>query len=168
MKAALFTDIDGTLTTTKSGETFKQNPQDIKPIETAIAGIKLAKKQGLLIIGCSNQGGVAAGHKTLKDAQEEMKNTLELVPELESIYICTDYEGREIYRIERDEITQVPPTLGAGRKPDPGMLERGRFDYRIDMRKSYMVGDREEDKQAAIASGIKFIPHNELENFWKH
>lgn len=76
----IFFDIDGTLTTTISGEIFKQHPEDVKVlpgIKEAIAHYKALRWQ---FIGTSNQGGVAAGFKSIDDTVAEMQFTLELLP----------------------------------------------------------------------------------------
>ncbi|MER6032270.1 HAD-IIIA family hydrolase, partial [Streptomyces sp. NPDC001851] len=40
------------------------------------------------------------------------------------------------------------------RKPQPGMLLQAQQELNIDMAASYMVGDKPEDMQAAIAAGV--------------
>jgi D-glycero-D-manno-heptose 1,7-bisphosphate phosphatase len=41
------------------------------------------------------------------------------------------------------------------RKPKPGMLLKSKNNYNIDMKKSWMIGDKESDITAANAAGIK-------------
>ncbi len=157
MKKAIFFDIDETLTTTLSGQKFKQNPTDIKVMDGVEKGIDhfLYKYTP---IGISNQGGVAVGHKSLDDAIAEMCHTLELLPQLAVIYICVDFEGQEVWQIDHDETIKIPNSAKTNcRKPEPGMLLMASAHYDIDLRVSWMIGDRSEDEQCAIAAGVNFI-----------
>ncbi|MFM6404935.1 MAG: hypothetical protein ACKPGT_09860, partial [Microcystis sp.] len=57
-----------------------------------IKTMQLYDQEGWIIIGITNQGGVAAGHKSLKSAIEEQRKTLEIFPLLSYIYFCPDFE----------------------------------------------------------------------------
>ncbi len=116
-------------------------------------------------MGISNQGGVGAGHKSLEDAIEEQRYTLELLPEISYILICPDFKGKECWWIEKKEgiaALHADKILrefnGTFRKPNPGMLNAaikgcGREEHRSNY---WYVGDREEDKLAAAAAGVNF------------
>ncbi len=77
----LFVDIDGTLTETISGHAFKQHPQDVKVIEGVQSAIAYFISKGWMVIGVSNQGGIAKGFKTLAATVDEMIFTLSLIPD---------------------------------------------------------------------------------------
>jgi D-glycero-D-manno-heptose 1,7-bisphosphate phosphatase len=66
MVKILFVDVDGTLTETLSGHTFKQHPRDVKIIEGADRAIAHFACLEWTIIGVSNQGGVSAGFEASK------------------------------------------------------------------------------------------------------
>lgn len=100
----LFVDIDGTLTETISGHAFKQNPQDVKIIGGADQAIIHFAKLGWHIIGISNQGGIASGHKTLEATFQEFEFTLDLFPDLRDIYFCPDFEGQKLFVVSRREV----------------------------------------------------------------
>jgi D-glycero-D-manno-heptose 1,7-bisphosphate phosphatase len=113
--------------------------------------------------GVSNQGGVAAGHKSLDSCFEEMAYTLQIFSQLEGISFCPDYEGRKLWGVNfrnicarYDQSDFYPDLIGTYRKPGPGMLE---FVVRsLGPQDAVMVGDRPEDEAAAAAAGIGFIP----------
>ena len=93
----LFVDIDGTLTTTKSGSPFKSSPDDIRPIAGSQKAITHFANRGYRIFGISNQGGcetinkeTGKPFKSVDDAIAEMQNTLLFYSEIESIYFCPD------------------------------------------------------------------------------
>lgn len=167
----LFCDVDGTLTETISGDTFKQSPRDVKIIEGADKAIAHFASLGWLIVGISNQGGCAAinpetgkPRKTIEDTIAEMQFTLELLPQLSAIYFCPDFEGKDCWRVSpfdayeiSDRETQL---IGEFRKPDAGMLKLAKLfveDGGEDVGECLFVGDREEDESAASAASIPFV-----------
>lgn len=160
MTKILFCDIDGTLTGTVSGATFKSNPSDVlvlRGVENALAHYA---KEGYLIIGISNEGGVGAGHKKLEAAFEEKQYTCLLLPPLDTIYFCPDFAGQILCRADRDTATEVQVEAGkysSFRKPGSGMIEYCLSLYGGDVGKCWMVGDRPEDEKAAEAMGMNFI-----------
>ncbi|MBH8566755.1 HAD hydrolase-like protein [Nostoc sp. CENA67] len=167
----LFVDIDGTLTETISGETFKQNPQDVKVIEGADKAVTHYHNNGWTIIGVSNQGGCSSinpktgkYYKELTDAIAEMQFTMQLIPELLSVYFCPDFEGRECWKILQLSASNVsqelPQFVGTYRKPDPGMILHNLESCLVEVGEAWMVGDRPEDEQCATNAGINFCPAN--------
>jgi D-glycero-D-manno-heptose 1,7-bisphosphate phosphatase len=160
----LFVDIDGTLTTTKSGKPFKQSPDDIKPLPGSQKAITHFANRGYKIFGVSNQGGcdtinssTGKPFKTVDDTIQEMRNTLELYPEINIIYFCPSMNGVNVCVVwdnkqlvlKRDENTHL------FRKPDIGMIDLISYDY--EFWQGLLVGDREEDKQCAESAKIPFM-----------
>ena len=158
---ALLLDLDGTIRRSKSKSEFIADPNDQKPIERAIETMEIYHQKGWTLIGITNQGGVDAGHKSLKSAIEEQLKTLEIFPRLSCIYFCPDFKGRECFRVRKCSCVQIdelyPDLIEQFRKPNPGMIFaalRAFAEYPIDI---LMVGDREEDKLAAKNAGISFL-----------
>lgn len=164
MTKILFCDIDGTLTETISGETFKQHSRDVKIIAGADIAIAHFVSRGYKCVGISNQGGVGTGHKSLEDAIAEMQYTLELFPDLETIFFCPDFDGKYCYKVFGNVVTQFSPNsvikAGAGkfRKPNPGMIELALYLKASNNKHCLMVGDRSEDERCAFNAGVNFIP----------
>lgn len=71
---ALCVDLDGTVRRYKSGE-FISGPSDLELFPDAEAKLWEYRDDGFLIIGVSNQGGVAHGHKTELCQQAEIDAT---------------------------------------------------------------------------------------------
>jgi D-glycero-D-manno-heptose 1,7-bisphosphate phosphatase len=186
MKRTIFFDIDGTLTTTISGETFKKHSEDVAVLPGIKEAIAWYKARGWQFIGISNQGGVGAGHKSIESATSEMKFTLQLIPELSAIYFCPDFEGLVCWKtnkiethfctgIEESPICQVSEYRSIKisdntkdkdfflkeefryRKPGAGMIYQATFDYAIDKSESWYVGDRSEDEACARNADINFM-----------
>lgn len=169
MTKILFLDCDGTIREPASGAKFINRPDDQRILEGAAEAIAYYHEKNWKIIGMTNQGGVAAGHKTLESALDEQRYTLKLLPEISSIYMCVDFEGEECWRVHSfGEVVHVrssflhPNVKGellyeSFRKPGSGMIMLA-----IDLLKGYrgdcwMVGDREEDALAAAAAEVNFM-----------
>lgn len=157
-------DMDGTVREPLSGSKFINSPRDQKLIDEAIAAIRNLQGKGYIVIGASNQGGVIAGHKTMFECIEEQQYTLELLSDadvqIESILFCPD-NGDECYQVvpESPSVsalhTYTDAFIGKYRKPQAGMLLHAIEIYGAN--EAVMIGDRDEDKQAAMNAGIEFI-----------
>lgn len=163
----LILDMDGTVRIKKGGipgdlkAGFIQSPDDQEIIPGVARAIESYAKEGWLIVGCSNQGGVAAGKKTIEDCFEEQLYTLKLVPELHKIYFCPDYEGKQLGIVYRDHCRLANASesdflcdFPSFRKPEPGMINFILVSHECD--RLLFVGDRPEDEQAAAKAGIDF------------
>lgn len=167
MTKLLMVDLDGTVRETASGKTFIEEPHDQKIIEGADKALSHYHSKGWVIVGITNQGGVAAGHKSLGAAIEEQRETLEMLPQISAILFCPDFEGNECwwirpghpnYAFHKD--SNWEHLKGTYRKPKTGMLDMaialsnyGTIANRPDY---WYVGDRPEDSQAAQAAGVNF------------
>lgn len=161
MKEILFLDCDGTIREPASGAKFITSFTDQKIIAGAARAID-SYPQDWLITGITNQGGVAAGHKSLDDCIKEQQYTLSLLPRMHSIFFCPDYEGNSCYRVDQFGIIReyfrdyAVVDYSSFRKPGAGMLELGMDLMDTDAHHCLMIGDRDEDKAAAEAANIPF------------
>ncbi|MBD2778637.1 HAD-IIIA family hydrolase [Iningainema tapete] len=164
MKKILFLDCDGTIRQPVNGQ-WVQPYNNQKIIRGADKAIQHYHKEGWMIIGISNQGGVEKGHKSLQDAILEQRYTLELLPQINCIYICPDFQGNECYQIDKIHQTPVHETewgkefIGQFRKPDAGMiLAAVKFHGDFNSINTYWyIGDRQEDELASNAAGCNFM-----------
>ncbi|MDY6803519.1 MAG: HAD hydrolase-like protein [Cyanobacteriota bacterium] len=171
MTKILFCDLDGTLRTTLSGETFAKHPRDYKIIPGTHDLLGKAITNGWQIHGISNQGGVAAGKKSLENCVNEMFYAMDLFPHLTSILFCPDFEGAKCLEVSRMNLYHIknlqnvsreyPELIGSYRKPKPGMLEiilrRHGMKQPLNFDECCMLGDRLEDEKAARAIGVSFV-----------
>lgn len=170
MTKIIFFDLDGTLRQTKSGKTFINEPDDQQPIQGAKEALSYYQSKGFTCIGITNQGGVAAGHKSLQDAIEEQRITLKLFPELAQIYFCPNYGGESCYQLSQNgQIREFKAPQPEGyidvscRKPGHGMLIIAARPL-ADLSDCWMIGDRPEDQACAADAGAKFIWASILHN----
>lgn len=154
VKPALCLDFDGTIRRSKSGATFIRNFQDIELMPDIEKIIWRYRNMGYLILGISNQGGVAHGFKLPMEIEAEMDATFKLFDK-NPFHICKfcyhDGKGKIEPYNHRSLL----------RKPNIGMLavmevEAYNAGYVIDWDKSIFVGDRPEDEQCANNAGISF------------
>ncbi len=156
----ILVDCDGTIRQPKSGAKFISKPDDQQPIPGAVEAINHYFKDDWLIVGITNQAGVAAGHKSLEACIKEQQYTLKLFPQLEAIYFCPDYEGQLCYRVNRYKYEQRHLWRDDinFRKPGDGMIFRAFIDfYGGHPDEAWMVGDRPEDEEAATTAEINFM-----------
>jgi D-glycero-D-manno-heptose 1,7-bisphosphate phosphatase len=157
-------DMDGTVRESISGSKFINLPRDQKLIDGAIAAINYLQHKGYIVVGATNQGGVIKGHKSMFDCIEEQQYTLQLLADvdvrIESILFCPD-NGDECYQAVSQNLTvnalhtYTDAFIGKYRKPQAGMLLHAIALYGAD--EAVMIGDRPEDKEAALNAGIEFI-----------
>lgn len=169
----LAVDLDGTIRQPKlidgKRPKFISAPQEQEIILGADKAIVRADECGWIIVGVTNQSGVAAGHKSFKDCLQEQRVTLQLFPQVDSILFCPDWEGCDCWYVPCNGEPaycygrEAFPSLGSFRKPGPGMLQLLRFWYESACDQFFYVGDRPEDEEAAGAAGFNFLDAE----FWR-
>jgi D-glycero-D-manno-heptose 1,7-bisphosphate phosphatase len=146
-RAALFVDLDGTVRTTRSGRPHPVQSWDQRLRPGVAARLAAYRDRGYLVVGVTNQGGVAMGFLTEADVQAiNRRLTEELAPGLFDLVLYCPYHPRgrvAAYRRDAD-----------CRKPRPGMAYEARDRLGIDLGASIMVGDREDDRNFALQAGI--------------
>jgi D-glycero-D-manno-heptose 1,7-bisphosphate phosphatase len=143
-RRAVFLDRDGVLNqpVVRRGKPFP--PADLASFEIypeASDACRLLKAEGLLLVVVTNQPDVGRGLQS-KDVVEAMhRKLLEALP-LDRIEVCFD----------------PADATGSGYyKPAPGMLLRAADALGIDLRRSYMVGDRWRDVDCGRAAGCTTV-----------
>jgi D-glycero-D-manno-heptose 1,7-bisphosphate phosphatase len=150
MNKAVFLDRDGVII--QEPPHYVHKPDQVKLIHGSIGAIKLLNENNFKVIVISNQAGVAYGYYLEKDVllfNQLMKKELELYSaKIDAIYYCPHHPEAKIekYRIDCN-----------CRKPKPGMLKRSEIDLNIDLKLSFMVGDKKSDIDAGKIAGCKTI-----------
>ena len=133
---AVFFDRDGTLCRDAG---YLNRLEDLE-IFGKIDALKRLRGKGFSLIGVSNQSGVARG------VVEE-----EFVRKVNRLFIDS-YGFDDFYYCPHH-----PDEHCSCRKPEPGLLHRARAEHKIDLRASYVVGDKEADLLLARSVGAKAI-----------
>jgi D-glycero-D-manno-heptose 1,7-bisphosphate phosphatase len=153
MELAVFLDRDGVLnrTTVRAGVPYPPaSAADVEVLAGVPEALALLAGHGLLLIGVTNQPDVARGTQT-RTAIEQINQCLLAQLPLTALYTCyhDTADGCEC------------------RKPRPGLLIQAAQTYQIDIRKSFMVGDRWSDIAAGQAVGCRTflidVPYNQRE-----
>jgi D-glycero-D-manno-heptose 1,7-bisphosphate phosphatase len=108
--------------------------------------------QGFKVILISNQPGLAKNHYNIdvfKKIKEKMKNELiKSNAEIDAEYYCLHHPESKIEKYKK---------ICDCRKPKPGMILQAVKDHKIDISKSWMIGDGINDIQAGKQAGCKTI-----------
>ncbi len=142
MNKALFLDRDGVINRERGEYTYRSEDFDILP--DVIEALKLAKEKGYLVIGISNQGGIAKGLFSKEDVEHLHLKLNEILHEngvtFDELYYCPHH----------DEVGKC-----ICRKPDSLMLEKAIARFHIDAQNSVMIGDSQRDVEAAEKAGVR-------------
>lgn len=139
-KAAIF-DYDGTLRETISGSIYPKSVDDIRILPGRIEKLNKLKSDGYILLGVSNQSGVAKGDLTFEDATACFKRTNELLGINIDFVFCPH--------------GSFPATCYC-RKPCSGFGAYFIEKYKLDPRKCFFVGDMTTDKSFARRSGFDY------------
>lgn len=141
---AVFLDRDGVLNR-EMGD-YVRRFEDFEILDNFDA-LKELQQRGYLLIVATNQGGLAKGWYS----EEELAK---MHSHLKQVYAAHGVTITDIFYCPHH-----PDFTGDCdcRKPKPGLLLQGIEKYNIDSTKSYFIGDRERDMEAAAAAGVKGI-----------
>ncbi len=142
MKKAVFLDRDGTII---KDMVYLNDPSNIHVFKESYEAIEQLNRNGYTIIVVTNQSGVARG--IVKES---------ILKEINSI-IVEDFKknGAEIH-----DVYYCAEAVDSGshlRKPNPGMLLEASQKHGIDLKKSWMIGDRMTDVEAGLRAGCRSI-----------
>lgn len=143
MRRAIFLDRDGVLNSAiiKNGKPYPPSSLNElhipEEVPSAIASLKTA---GFLLLGATNQPDVARG-TTLRTTVEAINAHLVQSLSLDEIRVC--------YHDDADACSC--------RKPFPGLLLEAAEAYAVDLKNSFMIGDRWKDIEAGFRAGCKTI-----------
>tara|TARA_B100000530_G_C15725700_1_gene395741 strand:- start:72 stop:614 length:543 start_codon:yes stop_codon:yes gene_type:complete len=148
IKKAIFLDRDGVLVIPifKNGRSYAPlELNDFKVFPDAKESIKKLKMLGFKIIVITNQPDIHDNILT-KEIVDEMNLILKKKVDYDDIEVCYD------------KIASSPR-----RKPNPGMIYDSAQKWNINIKESYLIGDRFSDIEAGIKAGCKgniFIDYN--------
>ena len=150
-RRAIFLDRDGVLNrpVVRDGLPFPPaTPAEFELYPGVAEGCGELKAAGYLLIVVSNQPDVGRGTQTREAVTAMHEKLRSVVPALDAIEVC--YHAGERHNDPCD-----------CRKPKPGMLLRAAAERDIDLKQSFLIGDRWRDVDCAHAAGCRaiFIDH---------
>lgn len=143
-KPAVFLDRDGVLTVENS---YVCSVEELEIFPYTKDCIKQIHRMGYYAIVITNQSGIARG-LFAEDQLHKMNRVLVRETGVDAVYYCPHHP--------QGIIKKYAITCNC-RKPQVGLFEKACRDFQIDLKSSFMVGDRAGDILAGIKMGVKTV-----------
>jgi HAD superfamily hydrolase (TIGR01662 family) len=144
----LLLDVDGTLRTTRSGEIYPRQPDDVQLLPGRREALQHWVEAGYRLFFVSNQSGVASGNVSREAVDGCFQKTVDLLGlPVAEIAVCPH------------------PAFPAGcfcRKPLPGLGIYLKQQHNLASDHLVMVGDMDSDAQFAVALGARYYSSEEF------
>ena len=149
MTRAVFLDRDGTIIEDVG---YPHERSQIKFLPGVSTAIGLLNENGFKVIVITNQAGVARGYfteETVKAINRYIQESLAKERAIiDMVYYCPHHVEGVIEEYRQECYC---------RKPNPGMIEQAVRDFGIDLKKSFVIGDKASDIEAGRRAGCKTI-----------
>jgi len=142
-RRAVFLDRDGVLNEALVRDRHPYPPssvEELRILPDAPVALHRLKSAGFLLIVITNQPDVARGIQS-SEAVEHLNAAVRAALPVDAFYVCF-HDGSH--------------QCGC-RKPKPGLLLEAAADWNIDLRRSFMIGDRWRDIDAGAAAGCRTV-----------
>ncbi len=143
---AIFFDRDGVIN--KERKDYVKTVAELEIFPNIVIPIQKLIKMGFLIVVITNQSAINRGfttHQDVSDIHSRIQQFLEKNDaRIDNFYYCPH---------KPDENCDC-------RKPNPGLILRAASELKIDLQKSWMIGDNETDVEAAVKAGCKYFKIN--------
>jgi len=137
---AVFLDRDGTL---MRDVDYCGDPTQVEVFPGAVSALQRLKRGGYKLIVVTNQSGIARGYFCEADyraVEGELNRQLGHAM-IDGSYFCPD----------------LPDIDSSRRKPSPEMVFEAQRDHRLDLARSYFIGDKTSDIGCGRNAGVKTI-----------
>ncbi|TBR26811.1 MAG: HAD-IIIA family hydrolase [Reyranella sp.] len=145
-RPAAFLDRDGVI---NHDDNYVHRPEQIRWIDGAKEAVRWLNDTGYYVFAVTNQAGVARGYygeDAVNSLHAWMQGQLQAAgAHVDCFEYCPYHPEGTVERYRR---------VSEMRKPGPGMILKIRREWNIDWDRSFMIGDRDIDMQAAEAAGI--------------
>jgi D-glycero-D-manno-heptose 1,7-bisphosphate phosphatase len=149
-RPAVFLDRDGTLIHDAS---YLSDPRQVKFFGKTAQALRLLREDGFRLFVVTNQSGVARGYfpeSSVRKVHAKVQSLLKSKGAgIDGFFYCPHYPGGKVKSLGRD---------CACRKPKTGMVKQAARKFPLDLKKSYMVGDKIDDvllgKKASLKASV--------------
>lgn len=158
---AIVVDFDGTIRYPNEDERFINGPEDVACYEGVFGKLWEYRDHGYVVLGLTNQAGVAFGHKTAEDVYSEVARMAEIAEDRGYRWPFHEWHAAVCHP---DADVQKYRVRSLSRKPRPGGLSilayrtAQKHHLHIDWDRSVLVGDSTSDLGCARSAGIDFLP----------
>ena len=139
-RPAIFLDRDGTL---MRDVDYCGDPTQVEVFPGAEEALRKLKIAGYGLIVITNQSGIGRGYfgeKEYRAVEQEFLRQLG-ADVIDDSYYCSD----------------LPGTNSARRKPAPGMIFEAQQEHRLDLARSFLIGDKASDIECGRNAGVRTI-----------
>ena len=143
MQSAIFLDRDGVINLERKD--YVKNLSEFEIFPDVAEAIDLLRKKNFLVIIITNQSAI---NRKLLDV-----NTLETIHEYFQKYL----KKNNTYVDAIYYCPHLPEEDCSCRKPKPGLIFNAAKDFKINLKKSWMIGDSKKDIDAANSAGCNSI-----------
>lgn len=148
-RTVAFLDRDGVLNVDHG---YVHQPERLEWVPGAPEAVRLLNQAGIPVIVITNQSGIARGYFREADVQQfhaHMQDELRARgARVDAFYYCPHHP--------QGTVTAFAFVCDC-RKPKPGLLEQAAHDFAIDRKRSFLIGDKDDDVAAAHAFGVRGI-----------
>jgi D-glycero-D-manno-heptose 1,7-bisphosphate phosphatase len=153
-----FLDRDGVLNYSKKKNGYIGKIKDFKWIKGSKKAIKYLKTKKFKIVIVTNQSGIARGYFSIKDVYKlhrHLKSELKKFgTNVDKIFFCPFHINGIIKKFKKNSKL---------RKPEIGMFLKANKIWKVDKKKSFMIGDQKTDMFFAKRAGIKGYLFNQTD-----
>ncbi|WP_417478944.1 D-glycero-alpha-D-manno-heptose-1,7-bisphosphate 7-phosphatase [Maricaulis maris] len=143
----VFLDRDGVLNVDHG---YVHAPDQLDWVEGALDALVRLYEAGYQLIVVTNQAGIGRGYYdegTMHRFHAHLEHEIELAgARVKAFYFCPYHKDAALERYRHPNHPD--------RKPNPGMLLRAMQDHPVDTARSFMIGDKQSDVDAAQAANI--------------
>lgn len=147
LRPAAFLDRDGVLNVDLG---YVHQTDDLEWIEGAGRAVRRLNEAGYLVIVVTNQSGIGRGYydEAAMDAVHEAlrAHLAGAGAAIDAVYACPFHPEAVVEHLRHPDHPD--------RKPNPGLLLRAMRDFAIDPARSFMIGDKDSDMEAARRAGV--------------
>ncbi len=155
-RPAVFLDRDGTII---ADAKYLSQPSQIKLFSKTSEALKLLRKAGYYLFVVSNQSGVARGYFSegmVRKVHQRLQQMLKAKDALiDAFFYCPHHPEGKVKAYSK---------VCACRKPGIGMIEQAARIYPIDLKRSYIIGDKMDDlflaRKAKLAGALLVLTGN--------
>ncbi len=145
-RPALFLDRDGAVV---EDTEYLRRIEDVAMIPGAAGVIAAANQRGVAVVLVTNQAGVGRGYYGWAEFKAVQRTIIAALAaegaHLDAVYACAHHPDGQGALAHPDH---------PARKPNPGMLLQAASDLALDLKSSWLVGDKAIDVEAAKRAGI--------------
>ncbi len=137
---AVFVDRDGTI---MENVDYCSDPKQVRIFPGVPESLRRLKSNGFRLIIITNQSGIGRGFFTIEQYRAVEAEVLRQLGDglIDATYFCPD----------------VPGQHSSCRKPAPGMILQATQEHRINLSRSFFIGDKEIDAQCGRNAGVHTI-----------